>query len=138
MLAIVLAEPTSTNMRPPINPNLFQFDDSAWANTDAMSGLGLGFAGQEQIRQRRAGLADDWWNTRGSSMGFGPMSSPFAGAAPGVLPSASWDAYFGALQGKENAVGSQGGDLNVNFRRWGRPGNGPVQGLQRTRYRSQR
>jgi hypothetical protein len=68
--------------------------------------------GRQQIEARRQQLReqeDPSGLTRGGRLVGGPA------------PSAAWDAYFGILQGKENAAQASGRRLNFDERAWGNP-----------------
>jgi hypothetical protein len=104
-----------------INPNLFQFDDGRFIDLSGASGLGVKEAGVEQNRLRRAGImqqnmAQQMDPARSS---FGPLKGLHEGL--GLGPNPQWDGYFGALQGKENADESQGGNFRFGRGSWGNP-----------------
>lgn len=98
--------------RYPINPNLFQYDDGTYEDLSTQSGLGVGLAGQEQNRQRRASVMDQNWQQMMQPGQVGPLKGLMSGL--GLGGNTAWDGFFGAMQGKENAVASQGGNLDVD------------------------
>lgn len=105
--------------RQPINPNLFMYDDGTTEDLSTQSGLGVGLAGQEQIRQRRARMMDENSRNRMTGVPFGPLKGLYDGM--GLGGSSAWDGFFGAMQGKENAVQAQGGNFNfdeTSFGNW--------------------
>lgn len=103
-----------------LNPNLFMYDDGRVEDTAGHSGLGVMLMGQEQIRQRRAREAqqnaENFSNqVANGGFGFGPLKGLSSSPNLGPLPDAGWDGYFGALQGKENAVRARGGKSNIDM-----------------------
>ncbi len=101
-----------------MRPNLFQYDDGQWEDTEGQSGLGVNLMGRENVRQRRAQLLDQNTAAMMAPGQQGPLKGLMYGMGLGGSP--EWDGYFGAMQGKENAVGSQGGRIGIDMRgSWG-------------------
>lgn len=93
------------------------FDDGRYEDVSNQSGLGMQMLGREQIRQRRAAdmqrRSAEMMNPQMGS--FGPLKGLMSGANLGPLPDQGWDGYFGAMQGKENAVQAQGGRIGIDM-----------------------
>lgn len=120
----------------PLNPNLFMYDDGRLEDTSGQSGLGLQMMGQEQNRLRRAQIMEQNRARQTQPYMGGPLKGLMDGL--GLGPNPMWDGYFGAMQGKENAIAAQGGKTNIDMRgSWGpqrhgvrfNAGTAPVQAL---------
>lgn len=91
------------------------YDDGTSEDLSTQGGLGTVLAGREQNRQRRAAIMEqNAQRLMQPGQGFGPLQGLMSGTGLGGSP--QWDALFGALQGKENAVEAQGGNFRYDPR----------------------
>lgn len=87
-------------------------DDGTSLRVDDRNPVGMQQFGERQIEERRRQLReteDPSGLLRGGRLLGGP------------LPDKAWDAYFGVLQGKENAAQAAGKRLQFDERAWGNP-----------------
>lgn len=90
------------------------YDDGRVEDTSGHSGLDVMLMGQEQNRLRREQVMQQ---NRERQMqpnpGYGPLKGLMDGLGHG--PNPMWDGYFGAMQGKENAIAAQGGKSKIDI-----------------------
>lgn len=107
-----------------INPNLFMYDDGRMEDTTGHDGLGIQMMGVEQNRLRRAKVMEQNREQQMQQRGFGPLRGLHDGL--GLGPNPAWDGFFGAMQGKENAIQAQGGKFNFDERSFGKTKTEPL------------
>jgi len=98
-----------------MNPNMFMYDDGRMEDTSQLSPMGIRAMGHEQNRQRRNAIMQENMQRQMQPGQAGPLKGLFDGLGLGGSP--EWDAMFGAMQGKENAVQAQGGKFKYDPRR---------------------
>jgi hypothetical protein len=96
-----------------MNPNWLQYDDGRWEDTEGQSGLGVNLMGRQQNALRRAALLEHNTAQMMAPGQMGPLRGLMHGSGLGGSP--EWDGYFGAMQGKENAVRAQGGRIGIDM-----------------------